>query len=119
MSKSEDQQVPSTPWASERTIQDLEKAVSSEDNPKSTGNPGGPGVFPEKSDIPATAPPSAGPPPDGGLNAWLAVLGGFCGLFVSFGWINCRLMLLQGTATVWIKTVLIPMDRYRCFSNIL
>jgi MFS family permease len=36
--------------------------------------------------IPVTGP---GPPPDGGAKAWLAVLGAFCGLFVSFGWINC------------------------------
>lgn len=28
--------------------------------------------------------------PDGGLEAWLVVLGVFCSLFVSFGWINCR-----------------------------
>lgn len=27
--------------------------------------------------------------PDGGLQAWLVVFGGWCGLFVSFGWINC------------------------------
>ncbi|KAI9840705.1 MAG: hypothetical protein M1838_003939 [Thelocarpon superellum] len=27
--------------------------------------------------------------PDGGLKAWSVVLGGFCCLFVSFGWINC------------------------------
>lgn len=27
--------------------------------------------------------------PDGGLEAWLVVLGGFCCLFCSFGWINC------------------------------
>jgi hypothetical protein len=27
--------------------------------------------------------------PDGGLQAWLAVLGGFCIVFSSFGWINC------------------------------
>lgn len=27
--------------------------------------------------------------PDGGLKAWLCVLGGFCTLFCSFGWINC------------------------------
>ncbi|KAJ5662477.1 MFS transporter asaE [Penicillium maclennaniae] len=30
-----------------------------------------------------------GPPPDGGAQAWLVVVGAFCGLFVSFGWINC------------------------------
>ncbi|MCJ1412412.1 hypothetical protein MMC19_006506 [Ptychographa xylographoides] len=37
-------------------------------------------------------PPSATDPssfPDGGLEAWLVVFGGFCCLFVSFGWINC------------------------------
>jgi hypothetical protein len=28
-------------------------------------------------------------PPDGGLQAWLVVLGGFCMVFASFGWINC------------------------------
>ncbi|RDL31922.1 uncharacterized protein BP5553_09324 [Venustampulla echinocandica] len=27
--------------------------------------------------------------PDGGLEAWLVVLGGWCSLFCSFGWINC------------------------------
>ncbi len=27
--------------------------------------------------------------PDGGLEAWLVVVGGWCCLFVSFGWINC------------------------------
>jgi Major Facilitator Superfamily len=27
--------------------------------------------------------------PDGGLEAWLVVLGGWCCLFCSFGWINC------------------------------
>ncbi|KAI5806161.1 major facilitator superfamily domain-containing protein [Geopyxis carbonaria] len=27
--------------------------------------------------------------PDGGLQAWLCVFGGFCCLFCSFGWINC------------------------------
>jgi MFS family permease len=27
--------------------------------------------------------------PDGGLTAWLCVFGAFCGLFASFGWVNC------------------------------
>lgn len=27
--------------------------------------------------------------PDGGLKAWTVVFGAWCGLFVSFGWINC------------------------------
>lgn len=38
---------------------------------------------------PAPATPVIGPPPDGGTQAWLVVLGAFSGLFVSFGWINC------------------------------
>lgn len=40
--------------------------------------------------------------PDGGLQAWLVVIGGFCLVFASFGWINCqslqtsmKLMLMQ------------------------
>jgi len=28
--------------------------------------------------------------PDGGLQAWLVVVGGFCAVFCSFGWINCE-----------------------------
>jgi len=28
--------------------------------------------------------------PDGGLQAWSVVIGGFCCMFVSFGWINCK-----------------------------
>jgi hypothetical protein len=35
------------------------------------------------------ATPAPNPPPDGGLQAWLVVLGGFCMVFASFGWINC------------------------------
>jgi hypothetical protein len=30
-----------------------------------------------------------GPPPDGGLEAWSVVAGGFFAVFASFGWINC------------------------------
>jgi hypothetical protein len=45
----------------------------------------------EKQDDPATKVASTDPSafPDGGLEAWTVVLGGFCSLFVSFGWINC------------------------------
>lgn len=51
---------------------------------------------PEKS--PAATPP-ANPMmdpssfPDGGWQAWLVVLGSFCNMFVSFGWINCMSIL--------------------------
>lgn len=43
---------------------------------------------------PAPATPAIGPPPDGGVEAWLVVLGAFSGLFVSFGWINCTSHLI-------------------------
>ncbi|KAK0726785.1 major facilitator superfamily domain-containing protein [Lasiosphaeria miniovina] len=36
---------------------------------------------------PATT--AVSPPPDGGFRAWCAVLGAWCCLFCSFGWINC------------------------------
>ncbi|CAK7229619.1 hypothetical protein SBRCBS47491_007312 [Sporothrix bragantina] len=49
----------------------------------------------DEESAPAPAPP-AGPPgmspadfPDGGLEAWLVVFGGWCGLFCTFGLINC------------------------------
>jgi hypothetical protein len=43
-----------------------------------------------------------GPPPDGGFQAWLVVLGGFCTVFASFGWINCKLQYpQQNTVNMW------------------
>ncbi|KAJ5630948.1 MFS transporter asaE [Penicillium longicatenatum] len=62
-------------------IHDIEKGTEHKDAESKE-------VSAEKSDAPPV-PPGPGPPPDGGLQAWLTVLGGFCGLFVSFGWINC------------------------------
>ena len=35
---------------------------------------------------PEQAPPE---PPEGGIRAWMAVLGASIALFVSFGWVNC------------------------------
>ncbi|KAH0258947.1 monocarboxylate permease-like protein, partial [Aureobasidium melanogenum] len=42
-------------------------------------------------DAVATPPPAFDPRdnPDGGRDAWLVVLGAFCCMFCSFGWINC------------------------------
>lgn len=63
---------------------------------------------------------STGPPkneaPDGGFRAWAAVAGGFCCLFVSFGWINCigvfqdyyqthQLQDLSSSTVSWIPSV--------------
>src|SRR5690242_3211949 len=47
---------------------------------------------PETSSAPTSKPISPFHPsqfPDGGKDAWLCLLGGFCCLFCSFGWINC------------------------------
>ena len=49
---------------------DLEKGTSAKPHPP-------PGAFDPRQN------------PDGGRDAWLCVLGGFCVLFCSFGWINC------------------------------
>jgi hypothetical protein len=38
--------------------------------------------------VPNGPPPDG--PPDGGLRAWFTVVGAFCGMFVSFGWISCK-----------------------------
>ncbi|KAJ3478961.1 hypothetical protein NLG97_g8443 [Lecanicillium saksenae] len=47
----------------------------------------------ENTDTEKATPPAANvdpdAPPDGGLAAWTVVLGGFCTVFASFGWINC------------------------------
>ena len=38
--------------------------------------------------------------PDGGLEAWMVVLGAFCCMFCSFGWINCNFVLI-----IWRRRV--------------
>ena len=75
---------------------DLENATRQSDQQKTTElvNSESPVSIPNLSEKPdeTASPPTPsppGPPPDGGLHAWLTVLGAFCGLFVSFGWINC------------------------------
>ncbi|KAF5000922.1 hypothetical protein FGRMN_1379 [Fusarium graminum] len=57
-----------------------------------------------------------GPPPDGGLEAWSVVAGGFCAVFASFGWINCigifqdyyqrnQLKAFSSSTVAWIPSV--------------
>ena len=79
----------STPAISDQGVGDTEKGK--EETNTDTMKSQEVGATPEKSDAPPAGPPGPGPPPDGGLHAWLTVLGGFCGLFVSFGWINCKI----------------------------
>jgi len=66
----------------------------------------------------AEAPVPTGPPPmdfpDGGTEAWLVVLGGWCSLFCTFGLVNCIGVfqeyyvrdLLQGTSPSTISWIL-------------
>lgn len=48
-----------------------------------------------------------GPPPDGGLEAWAVVAGGFCAVFASFGWINCEFDLVRVRSRVGTLTIVL------------
>ena len=70
------------PQRKDDTLQDRAESDSNDENRDVEQ------AVPEK----AKPPPGAFDPrqnPDGGTKAWLCVLGGFCCLFCSFGWINC------------------------------
>lgn len=83
---------------------DLEKGAGSHIDtdtknglPPRTSNSLGPPDSQEEKDEVEAAPAPPGPPPgmrpsdfpDGGLEAWLVVFGGWCALFCTFGLINC------------------------------
>ena len=89
----------STPVVSDRVNDDAEKGKSPsvQQFPSEHDGTGPQGVntdpTSEKTDTLAADPPTTpapGPPPDGGFQAWMVTVGAFCGLFVSFGWINCE-----------------------------
>lgn len=48
---------------------------------------------------PVTTGPDPAAFPDGGWEAWLVVAGGFCAVFCSFGWINCKFYVENLTLT--------------------
>ncbi len=82
----------STPAMSDQVNDDLEKGNRTAEPIDSDKHDVNIEPLSEKSEAVTPAPagsPGPGPPPDGGLEAWMSVLGAFCGLFVSFGWINC------------------------------
>ena len=82
----------STPAMSDQVNDDLEKGNRTAEPVDSEKHDVNVEPLAEKSEAVTPAPagsPGPGPPPDGGLEAWMSVLGAFCGLFVSFGWINC------------------------------
>ena len=63
------------------SIADVEKAIPL--------NHGDENVIDETAKVTLAGPDPAAFP-DGGFDAWMAVAGGFCTVFASFGWINCR-----------------------------
>lgn len=63
---------------------DIEKAIPLDNGEEKTSP-----VFDEKDQAQVSSSLSPSAPPDGGFQAWLAVAGGFCTGFASFGWINC------------------------------
>jgi hypothetical protein len=82
----------STPVMNDQVNDDLEKGIRTTDPAGSEKHDLNVEPLSEKSEAatPALACPlDPGLPPDGGMEAWMSVLGAFCGLFVSFGWINC------------------------------
>jgi len=53
--------------------------------------------------------------PDGGFQAWLVVMGGFCAIFCGFGWINCEQEpLLMSKQHGWLIS-----QRHRCLPELL
>jgi hypothetical protein len=73
----------------------------SQDSNNSSQGSGSPVAKPTDSNIDLEKAPTPVPPtlgtgpsldtfPDGGWEAWLMVVGGFCTVFSSFGWINCE-----------------------------
>jgi hypothetical protein len=77
----------------ERRLSDDDSAFSTQDPEKGLE---GETTGTEQNNTPGAAPPASSNPwhpsqfPDGGTKAWLVVAGGFCCLFCSFGWINCK-----------------------------
>jgi hypothetical protein len=70
--------------------------------------------------VTAPSPPAFDPRdnPDGGRDAWLVVLGAFCCMFCSFGWINCESLLpLLSTTSCVAVSLLIRSIQYHFPSN--
>jgi hypothetical protein len=52
--------------------------------------------------------------PDGGFQAWLVVVGGFCAIFCGFGWINCEDLSKSQKQYDWLTS-----QRYRRLPKLL
>lgn len=81
--------------AEQRFGHDVEKSMAIGDGEEKTNqSPSKPGSDP-------------GACPDGGFHAWLAVAGGFCTIFASFGWINCRNIPSNSTTLQRLTKILV------------
>lgn len=89
-----------SPEPTEKHLSDDESTVSRNDLEKGSENES---TYRGNEESKLEVSPNAAPPvesnpwhpsqfPDGGAKAWLVVLGGFCCLFCSFGWVNCELL---------------------------
>ena len=65
------------------------------------------GLNPKQAQDVLTIPSTQDLPPDGGVKAWLVVTGGFCSLFVSFGWINCSYLQLSIKFYQWLGRLIL------------
>lgn len=72
---------------SESSLEDIEKHSKSEQDAETKQEPR---PEPEANLKIESITPSPDDFPDGGLQAWMVVAGGFCAIFCSFGWINCE-----------------------------
>jgi hypothetical protein len=72
---------------SESSLEDIEKHSKSEQDAETKQEPR---PEPETKLKAELITPKPNDFPDGGLQAWTVVAGGFCAIFCSFGWINCE-----------------------------
>jgi hypothetical protein len=76
--------------AEQQLNDDVEEAVPSDDDDMEKGNTS---YDDDENQMHISSGPDPAAFPDGGFQAWLAVAGGFCTIFASFGWINCETFL--------------------------
>jgi hypothetical protein len=73
---------------------DVEKSIPLDDDDDDDIEKANPS-YSDKNRAHASSGPDPNACPDGGFQAWLAVAGGFCTVFASFGWINCKNNVLR------------------------
>jgi len=82
--------------AEQQSGDDVEKSIPLDDNDDGDVEKAHPS-YNDKNQTLVSSRPDPNACPDGGFQAWLAVAGGFCTIFASFGWINCKNNVLRAT----------------------